>query len=191
MVPEFAMKTCASDIKDKFSLLIDTIPVPETGGAIGLTSCPGKQDEFFFEPSLSRLEADINTIARWGASVVVTLMECVELTILQLDNLPLKVTEHGIRWIHLPIRNRSLPDSGFESLWAEVGAELRKTLQHGGKIVIHCQEGIGRTGIVAARLLIEMGVSCNDAVRMVRSARSGALENWNHEAYCNSLRPVI
>lgn len=191
MLPEVAMKTCMKNIKDKFSLLIDSIPVPETGGAIGLTSCPGKQDEFFFEPSLSRLEADINTIAQWGASIVVTLMECVELTVLQLDNLPAKVVEHGIRWIHLPIRNRFLPDSGFESHWVEVGAELRNTLKDGGKIVIHCQEGIGRTGIVAARLLIEMGIPCNDAVRMVRSARCGALENWNHEAYCNSLRPVI
>lgn len=171
----------------KFSLFIDSVTVPGTGGVIGMTSCPGKQDDFFFEPCLSRLEADVKTIASWGASVVVTLMEEVELHILQITNLPEKLSENGVKWVHLPIKNRALPGSDFETVWSVVGEELRSILRNGGKIVIHCQEGVGRTGLIAARLLIEMGVRKDEAIKIVRKSRIGALETWPHENYCNSL----
>lgn len=175
----------------KFSLFIDSVTVPGTGGVIGMTSCPGKQDDFFFEPSVSRLEADVKTIASWGATVLVTLMEVIELHVLQISNLPEKLAEHGIDWIHLPIKNRALPDGDFEALWERVGSELRSILLGGGKIVIHCQEGVGRTGLIAARLLIEMGVDKENAISLVRRARVGALETWMHENYCNSVRTAV
>ncbi len=175
----------------KFSLFIDSVTVPGTGGVIGMTSCPGKQDDYFFEPSVSRLEADIKTISSWGATVLVTLMEVIELHVLQVNNLPEKLAEYGIDWIHLPIRNRSLPDGDFEVLWDKVGAELRSILQGGGKILIHCQEGVGRTGLIAARLLIEMGVAKDEAISLVRGARLGALETWTHERYCHSVRSAV
>lgn len=175
----------------KFSLFIDSVTVPGSGGVIGMTSCPGKQDDFFFEPSVSRLEADVKTISSWGATVLVTLMELIELNVLQITNLPEKLAEYGIGWIHLPIRNRALPDGEFEAVWSKVGGELRSILNNGGKIVIHCQEGIGRTGLIAARLLIEMGVNKNEAITLVRTARTGALETWTHENYCNSVRSAV
>lgn len=175
----------------RFSLFIDSVTVPGSGGVIGMTSCPGKQDEFFFEPSNSRLEADVKTIASWGASVLVTLMEAVELNILQVNNLPEKVSEYGIKWMHLPIKNRSLPGSEFEEVWSVVGNELRSMLARGERVVIHCQEGVGRTGLVAARLLIEMGVNKEDAINIVRTTRAGALETWPHENYCRSLNTAV
>lgn len=175
----------------RFSLFIDSVAIPETGGVIGMTSCPGKQDEFFFEPSMTRLDADLQTISSWGASTVVTLMESVELSILRVDNLPEKIEEQGMRWLHLPIRNRSLPGSDFEEMWKRVGEGLLSSLRKGEKIVIHCQEGIGRTGLVAARLLIELGVDKEEAISIVRKTRPGALETWPHENYCRTLGEEI
>jgi ADP-ribosyl-[dinitrogen reductase] hydrolase len=189
--PEDVMNAQFAEQLGKFSLFIDSVTVPGTGGVIGMTSCPGKQDDFFFEPCLSRLEADVRTIASWGATVLVTLMEEVELHILQINNLPEKLVENGVRWVHLPIKNRSLPGSDFEAAWRVVGEDLKAILRSGGKIVIHCQEGVGRTGLVAARLLIEMGVRKEDAISIVRKARTGALETWPHENYCNSLDIAI
>jgi len=185
------MMTLISEIGGKHALFIDTVAVPGTGGIIGMTSCPGRQDDFFFERSDSRLEADLRAIASWGASVIVTLMEEVELEILQVGHLPEAVVENGMQWIHLPIRNRMLPGIEFEDVWSEVGDELRSILARGGKILIHCQEGVGRTGIIAARLLIEMGVDTDEAMKLVRKARAGALETWPHEKYCNSLKAAI
>ena len=183
--------TRVADLGGKFSLFIDSVSVPGTGGIIGMTSCPGKQDDFFFERSDSRLEADIRAIASWGASVIVTLMEEVELDILQISHLPETVADNGMKWIHLPIRNRMLPGIDFEAVWRVVGEELRSILARGGRIVVHCQEGVGRTGILAARLLIEMGVETDEAVKLVRKARSGALETWPHEKYCSSLKTAV
>lgn len=183
--------TRITDIDGKNALFIDTVAVPGTGGIIGMTSCPGRQDDFFFERSDSRLEADIRSIAFWGASVIVTLMEEVELEILQVANLPEAVTQNGMQWIHLPIRNRMLPGMDFEEIWDGVGEELRSILARGGKVLIHCQEGVGRTGIIAARLLIEMGVATDEAMKLVRKARAGALETWPHEKYCASLKAAV
>lgn len=183
--------TRVSGITGKHSLFIDSVVVPGTGGVIGMTSCPGRQDDYFFERSDSRLEADIRAIASWGASVIVTLMESVELDILRVSQLPDTVVDNGMKWIHLPIRNKMLPGMEFENIWGDVGEELRSVLATGGKVLIHCQEGVGRTGIVAARLLIEMGVETDSAIRLVRKARVGALDTWPHEKYCNSIKAAV
>jgi protein-tyrosine phosphatase len=170
-----------------YSLFIDSVELPRTGGHIGMTSCPGKQDEFFLEPQAQRLEADVRAIREWGASVVVTLIDDNEIEALQVRDLGATLAAQGLRWLHLPIRNRALPGPEFEEQWSRAGKELRAILEEGGRILLHCREGVGRTGIIAARLLIEMGVATAEAVRAVRKARLGALETLLHEGYCNSL----
>jgi ADP-ribosyl-[dinitrogen reductase] hydrolase len=44
-------------------------------------------------------------------------------------------------------------------------------LRDGGNIVIHCRGGIGRAGMVAARLLVELGDAPDVAIAKVRVAR--------------------
>jgi len=48
--------------------------------------------------------------------------------------------------------------------------------------------GYGRTGMVAARLLIEFGVEPEEAIARVRSARPGAIEMPQQEAWVLKLR---
>jgi ADP-ribosyl-[dinitrogen reductase] hydrolase len=53
----------------------------------------------------------------------------------------------------------------------------------GESIVVHCRGGPGRTGVIAARLLIELGESPQRALSRVRAARPGAVENREQEIY--------
>ena len=42
----------------------------------------------------------------------------------------------------------------------------------GGKIVVHCHAGFGRTGIaIAAMLIANEGISSEDAIKLVREKR--------------------
>jgi ADP-ribosyl-[dinitrogen reductase] hydrolase len=55
--------------------------------------------------------------------------------------------EMAIEWHHLPIRDVGVPDECFKQAWIESGPRLRGILAAGGKIVVHCFGGLGRTGL--------------------------------------------
>jgi protein-tyrosine phosphatase len=44
-------------------------------------------------------------------------------------------------------------------------------LSLGKNVTIHCRQGIGRAGLVAAALLIEQGLGPEEAIRRVSTAR--------------------
>ena len=47
--------------------------------------------------------------------------------------------------------------------------------------------GMGRAGTVAARLLVERGMSPRAAIHAVRAVRTGAIESRSQEAYVTAL----
>jgi protein-tyrosine phosphatase len=51
---------------------------------------------------------------------------------------------------------------------------LRRRLDDGATLLLHCGAGIGRAGTVAAALLITMGVPLDDALSVVASSRPAA-----------------
>jgi ADP-ribosyl-[dinitrogen reductase] hydrolase len=93
----------------------------------------------------------------------------------------------GIEWHHLPIRDVDVPDDEFEDQWKTSGPRLRSLLLEGKKVVIHCLGGLGRTGTIAARLLVEFGASPAEAIKAVRTARPGAIETTEQQEYVTKL----
>jgi ADP-ribosyl-[dinitrogen reductase] hydrolase len=83
----------------------------------------------------------------------------------------------GLAWWHLPIIDGAAPGGAFEPRWAESGPALHRHLDADERIVIHCHAGMGRSGTVAARLLVERGMAPEQAIRTIRRARPGAIEN--------------
>jgi protein-tyrosine phosphatase len=53
----------------------------------------------------------------------------------------------------------------------ELTAELRRRLDDGHTLLMHCSAGLGRTGTIAAALLITMGTPLVDAVAQVAASR--------------------
>ncbi len=137
-------------------LRIDAVAVPGTGGLIGMTICPGRlEHEGFGDPSgpwKRDLDLDLQVILEWKADALVTLIEDFEFELLDVPELPDKAREYGIRWMYLPIVDVRIPDEVFEEQWETAGAELRRILREGGRVVIHCRGGRGRTGLVAHRV---------------------------------------
>ena len=118
-----------------------------------------------------------------GATSLVSLIERHELSAFGVSNLGEAAEEAGLEWHHLPIKDVHIPDERFERRWTYSGQVLRRRLQSGERIVLHCRGGLGRTGTIAARLAIELGETPETALRRVRAARKGAVETHEQEAY--------
>ena len=158
-------------------LQIAEVRASATHGRIGITFCPGKHDRAAATGAWARdLAIDLDAIADWGARLVLTLVEPAELVALKVPNLGQEVERRGMSWRHLPIVDYSVPDAAFEQAWLVDGSEIRRFLRDGRDVVVHCKGGLGRAGMIAGRLLVELGMPPDDAIRMVRRARQGAIE---------------
>jgi ADP-ribosyl-[dinitrogen reductase] hydrolase len=157
-------------------------------GRIGVTLCPGKKDPY---GGWDRdLDLDLDLIQRWGAATVVTLLEDIELRSLEVTSIGDATRRRQMDWIHLPIKDVSVPGVAFEREWEVAGESLRARLRSGFDVLIHCRGGLGRGGLVAARLLIELGSKPEDAIGKVRRARPGAIETTDQEKYVRATKRV-
>lgn len=160
-------------------------------GRIGVTFCPGKKQPNAATGAWDRdLELDVQRIADWGAVAVLTLIEDHEIRTLKVDGLGEAVRARHMDWLHLPITDVSTPDDRFEAAWQSIGENLRDRLRNGFDLLVHCKGGLGRAGLTAARLLVELGVPAEDAISRARRARPGAIETSAQEAFVRALRPV-
>jgi ADP-ribosylglycohydrolase/protein-tyrosine phosphatase len=165
-------------------LSIDSVAIPGVAGRLGITFCPGKKgDSTYGEPWDRDLLLDVEAIRVSGATALVTLIEPDEFELLEVADLPKAVRAAGLEWHHLPIRDVGVPDASFERLWQFAGARVRARLRSGDHVVVHCRGGLGRAGLVAARILVEFGVPPAEAVVRVRAARKRAIETAEQERY--------
>jgi ADP-ribosyl-[dinitrogen reductase] hydrolase len=153
---------------------IDTLTLPDSVARIGLCACPGQLDA---------LKKDLPRLREWGATGLVTLLETHELELLGVTSLAAELATLGLRWWHLPIRDMEAPNARFEARWRKTGRELHGLLNDGLSIAVHCRAGKGRTGTVAARLLVERGTEPAQAIAQVRNARPGSIETREQEQF--------
>lgn len=87
-----------------------------------------------------------------------------------------------------PITDYGTPDPEFETAWPELRAGLLAVLQHDGRVFVHCRAGYGRSGTIAAALLISGGTPAEAAIDLVRRNRPGAIETPGQEAWLHGLK---
>lgn len=161
-------------------LPIDSIELA-AGGRIGLTHCPGRGGGG--RPPRS-LAGDLDAIERWGARIVVTLLERRELASLGAADLEPRARERAFLWHHAPIPDMGTPDAAGWAAWRLIEPALVETLGQGGRVLLHCAAGLGRSGMMAARLLVDgFAYSPEAAIALVRRSRPGAIETAAQEAF--------
>lgn len=151
------------------------LAAPELGGQLIFTPCPGTKGT-----SVSQALA---TLREAGASALVTLMPDEELLQNEIDLLPEECQLLGLQWFHLPVEDDQAPGEAFAAAWEASRERLRNLLTEGEKIAIHCKGGSGRTGLIAAQLLIECGVPIHEAVAQVQALRPRAIRHPAHVSY--------
>lgn len=158
------------------------------GGRVGLGCCPGHRltsSPLRVVRQPGGLKDDLRAIAAWKPHAVLSLMEEPELAS---AGAPVKVLAgelkiHGVDWHHLPICDLGAPDERFETAWVDLWPRMDRLLQQQGRVFIHCYAGLGRTGTVAALILMQYGLNASDALRAVRAARPGSIQSIEQEHY--------
>lgn len=143
-------------------------------GRIGLTMAPGKQDEESKQIWQRNLQTDLNRLqTEYGIDRWVCLLEEDELDQLGIPTLLREVQNRSMALEHLPIPDEGLPDSmdAFSALVDQVVAAVSA----GETVLIHCKGGRGRTGLLAAAALVQLGYGPDAAIAAVRQVRPGAL----------------
>jgi hypothetical protein len=132
------MKTSHND-----PLRIAEVSPRGASGVIGLTLCPGKKDR---ERGWDRdLDIDVAAIRDWGAEVIVSLIETSEFEFLEVSDLPSVVERHGMRWVHLPIVDVSVPNERFEARWARAVNKIKRgRLSRGASTPYSAEDARGR-----------------------------------------------
>lgn len=144
-------------------------------GKLILTPCPGTQN--------SSVGTALDTLKQAGASVLLTLMPTDELQHHAIEQLPEHCQQRGIQWFHLPVEDDQAPGEPFKTAWESNSEQIKRLFAQGETIAIHCKGGSGRTGLIAAQLLIESGVGFQDAVNEVQALRPRAIRHPQHVHY--------
>ncbi|MCF8885504.1 MAG: dual specificity protein phosphatase family protein [Nitrososphaerota archaeon] len=99
-------------------------------------------------------------------------------TIISLTESPLPedwVKELEIKYHHYPIKDHSAPDP---HLLKEIVEKIIEEIEKGGRVLVHCAAGLGRTGVVlASYLIVKKKIPPEEAIKIVREIRPGSIES--------------
>ncbi|MBM7457233.1 protein-tyrosine phosphatase [Oceanisphaera litoralis] len=156
--------------------------LPIQQGTLLLTPCPGTQGIELCE-SLSQLKAG-------GATAIITLMTAAELSEEGFQDFSSAVKAAGLDWFHLPVPDDDLPGADFDLAWNACSAALLQRLQSGDTLALHCKGGSGRTGLVAAKLMLAAGCPPEAAITAIQALRPKAFSHPAQRSYVlNSVTP--
>jgi protein-tyrosine phosphatase len=106
---------------------------------------------------------------RAGLDVVVSLLEQEEAAQLDLAHERDVAASNGVEFISFPIPDRGVPAS-VEAVLSLLKRIVR-ALETGKGVAVHCRQGIGRSGLIAAGVLMSSGIGADKALEIVSMAR--------------------
>ena len=158
-------------------------------GKVILTSFPGLDDNKIFQQNI--FINQLSTFVNLNCSTIVSLVEDSEFDQLCEKKLFVRnIYNHNLKWIHMPIADLKAPDHEFKQKWITTKTLLKNDLLKGNNIVLHCKGGIGRSGTIAALILIDHGAINVNAIKDVRERRNGAIENALQEKFVLDYKAI-
>ncbi|HCK5048212.1 TPA: cyclin-dependent kinase inhibitor 3 family protein [Pseudomonas aeruginosa] len=150
----------------------DRLSIPGIQGKLIFTPCPDTKD--------SSLVDSLATLKQAGASAVISLMPASELASNGAEDIGKQCQAQDMAWFHLPVADEQVPLEDFGQGWKACKQSILERLNAGQDIAIHCKGGSGRTGLIAARIMIEAGIPRADAIALVQALRPKAIQHPAH-----------
>jgi protein-tyrosine phosphatase len=134
------------------------------------------------------LEDEVRGLRRAGIDIIVSLLEEDEAAQLYLFSEAKTVEANGLRFISFPIPDRGVPASTLAAV--SLMGSITRALEEGKNVAVHCRQGIGRSGLIAAGVLITSGLSPEQAIEVVSSARGIAIPETSEQRQWAKLLPA-
>ena len=140
------------------------------------------------------LEDEVRAWRQAGVDVVLSLLTRDEVADLDLTDEEELCRANHIEFLSLPIPDRGVPES--REAIADLVTKLAGYLTDGKNAAIHCRQGIGRAALIAACVLVWLGVDWATAVRQVGTARGCSVpetpdqQRWITEFARVAMKPL-
>ena len=115
------------------------------------------------------LEDEMLAWRQAGVDSVLSLLTEQEEADLRLEEEGERVRAQDMKFLSLPIEDRQVPRSPTEL--AGTLEILNDELSRGKNVVIHCRQGVGRSGLVGACLMIAAGMNAQTAIDRLSAGR--------------------
>ncbi|ARC93342.1 phosphatase [Vibrio coralliilyticus] len=148
-------------------------------GALVLTPCPGTKGV--------DLEVSLVQLKEQGVEAIVTALDNTELENKGVAQLGEAAEKLGMQWFQIEIEDDCAPGDDFAVKWRQASSALHQVVDNGGKVAMHCMGGSGRTGLLAAHLLLEKQWPLSDIVKEVQALRPGAFTKPVQVDYINAV----
>jgi len=119
------------------------------------------------------LEDEISALKQFEVDAVVSLLELHEVDELDIADEARLCRERNIEFLSFPIVDRNVPASLPE--FSRFAEKVASSLRENKSIVVHCRQGVGRAGLLAACALILNGISAEEALSRISQARGCAV----------------
>jgi len=166
-------------MKDNFP--ISWIPVPgKDNQSFGVSNCPGKHQNSLLK-KLS-LKNDLNSIWNQEINYIVSLITKDELKKLDINDFDKTITEYGFEHYSVEIQDLGIPSTNQLGTFKILTKNIIVAIKTEKKVLIHCNAGLGRSGLFAGILVKEM-TDINHPIDYIRKFRKGAIETKEQEEF--------
>ena len=166
-------------MKDNFP--ISWIPVPgKDNQSFGVSNCPGKHQNSLLK-KLS-LKNDLNSIWNQEINCIVSLITKDELKKLDINDFDRTITEYGFEHYSVEIQDLGIPSTNQLGTFKILTKNIIVAIKTEKKVLIHCNAGLGRSGLFAGILVKEM-TDINHPFDYIRKFRKGAIETKEQEEF--------
>jgi len=148
-------------------------------GILAITGLPGRGGDY---------ARDIAHLREWKPGIVLSMTTIDEMAAAGAQTLGNDIETGGSRWVHLPISNFGAPPPETMALWAQTSEAAVAALKGGGRVLVHCHGGCGRSGMIALRLMIAAGEAPLDAFARLRAVRNCAVETEAQMAWATDAQ---
>jgi protein-tyrosine phosphatase len=115
-----------------------------------------------------RLDDEMLALRHDGVDILVCLLTSAERDELALAQEPAAATRAGLDFHAFPVVDFGVPDRAEIQPLLDL---LTSRLEEGRHVAVHCRGGIGRSSLIAAALLVQLGSSVEEAWQVIAEAR--------------------
>ena len=135
-------------------------------GCLGICPLPGRFSTYL---------QDLTDIIEWRPSLVVSLLEEIEMPKEFAQKFRGDLNDQHISWRHSPIEDYGVPIEHNDH-WQNCIGDIEEKLRNGDKVLCHCFGGCGRSGMLVLRLMCQCGEPAAMALHRLRLVRPCAVE---------------